>query len=228
MQQKLLTFAIATSLLLVLTTACTDEKKDTNTKEEGTSTEDASQSPAVQSDPVGNTETDTTASSLPEAPSGTLSDATEPPPAGKDSRLAYINSAEILSQMPQVRQAEQELEEFAKGLDKELTRQQQLFQQKYTQYMQDTEASQAIVQTRSQEMQQMQERILKLQEDSERELARRKEKLHEPILNKVDRAIKKVAKDKGYTHVLDITGGSLVYAEETTNITPLVKAELGL
>ena len=143
-------------------------------------------------------------------------------------RLGYINSVEILDKMPDVKQADQRVQQFAQQLDQEIKRKSNELQQTYQAYSQDTSVSEALLKTRMLELQQMQQNLSDLQYNSQQELAQRKTKEYQPILKKIDDAIGKVAKREGYTHVLDASAGSLVYGDDQYDITPLVLKELGL
>ena len=52
--------------------------------------------------------------------------------------------------------------------------------------------------------------------------------LYSPIVQKAQEAIKSVAKTNGYTYIFDSGVGSILYAEESDDILPLVKAYLKL
>ena len=56
----------------------------------------------------------------------------------------------------------------------------------------------------------------------------KQDKTYAPILQKVNEAIKSVAKTNGYTYIFDTAAGSLLYVDETDNILPLLKAYLKL
>lgn len=153
-------------------------------------------------------------------------------PNAKDSEnaisIAYINSNEILLKLPSIQQADKQVQSFAQVLEGELTRKQQELQEKYVRYMQDTTASEAIMQVRAQELEQLQQSIQELQYNAEQQLAEKKQELYAPILDEVDRAINAVARDRGFTHVFDAANGGLVYSEPRFNATPLVLAKLGV
>lgn len=142
--------------------------------------------------------------------------------------LAYINSNEILLKLPAVKQADKQLQEFAKRLDSELMRKQQELQEKYQRYMQDTAVAQSILEMRAKELDQLQRSIQELQYNSEQQMAKKKQELYDPILNRIDQAINAVAKREGFTHVFDVANGGLVYSEDRFNATPLVLRQLGL
>ena len=50
----------------------------------------------------------------------------------------------------------------------------------------------------------------------------------EPILSKARKAIEDVATEGGFTYIFDKSQGSILYAQESENILPLVKKKLKL
>ena len=73
-------------------------------------------------------------------------------------------------------------------------------------------------------------KILQYEQEMQSQLAAKREELLAPILEEVRNAIQAVAKDNGYSYIFDGSPGIgvLLYADETTNVTGLVKAKLGL
>jgi outer membrane protein len=61
-------------------------------------------------------------------------------------------------------------------------------------------------------------------------LQEKQAELFQPIMAKVDKAIKDVGKENGFIYIFDIAKGSLLYFDETksTNVMALTKAKLGL
>ena len=56
----------------------------------------------------------------------------------------------------------------------------------------------------------------------------KRESLLKPIYDKVNDAIKKVAKDGGYQMIFDASTSILLYAEDGADVSDKVKAELGI
>ena len=56
----------------------------------------------------------------------------------------------------------------------------------------------------------------------------KREELLKPILDKVDVAIKAVGKEGGYLYIFDTSTGATLYALESEDVLPKVKAKLGL
>lgn len=150
------------------------------------------------------------------------------PSTTSDIRLGYINSVEILDKLPSVKRADQQVQQYAQQLDQEIKRRSEELQKTYDQYSKDTDVSESIMQTRMMELQQMQQNLTELQYSSEQELAKKRDELYKPILKQIDQAIGTVAKQEGFTHVLDASAGALVYSEDRFDMTRLVLRQLGL
>jgi hypothetical protein len=53
--------------------------------------------------------------------------------------------------------------------------------------------------------------------------------LIEPVNQRIREAIERVGKKNGFTFIFDLGSGSIVYkADNATDVTPLVKKELGI
>lgn len=52
--------------------------------------------------------------------------------------------------------------------------------------------------------------------------------MYGPILQKANDGIKAVAKANGYTYIFDSGAGSILFAEESDDVLPLLKAHLKL
>ena len=73
-----------------------------------------------------------------------------------------------------------------------------------------------------------QEGIAKYEQEVYDQLAKKRQDLYEPILAKVDKAMKEVATEKGLMLVFDASTQVLLYADESLDVTNLVKAKLGI
>jgi outer membrane protein len=59
-------------------------------------------------------------------------------------------------------------------------------------------------------------------------LAKKREELLQPILDRVNKAIGDIAKEQGYSYVFDASSNILLYADASADVTALVKKKLGL
>jgi outer membrane protein len=144
-------------------------------------------------------------------------------------KFGYVNSQELLSVMPEMSKADNDLKAFAKQYQDQLEAMGKEFEKKGTDY-QTTEKTMtdAVKTVKQSELQALQARIETFQQGAQEKIGKKKEELYKPILEKADKAIKDVAKEKGYDYIFDASGGSLLYAKDTDNILSLVKAKLGI
>ena len=90
--------------------------------------------------------------------------------------------------------------------------------------------SDIVKQTKEQELIDMNRRIQDFQTNAQTQFQDKQAELFQPIMAKVDKAIKDVGKENGFLYVFDVAKGALLYFDETksTNVMPLAKAKLGL
>ena len=147
-------------------------------------------------------------------------------------KIGYINSAALLAEMPEVKKADANLSALEKQLVKQGEAMQARMQEKYKATMekaQKNQLSKPEEEQASKELQQMQAELQKFEEKIKRDLAAKREALYSPVLKRVYDMIKVVSKEKGYELILDASTGAIVYADgDKNNITPLVKARLGV
>ena len=144
-------------------------------------------------------------------------------------KLGYVNSQELLSIMPEMTKADADLKVFAKQYQDQLETMGKEFEKKGTDYQTGEKTmSDAVKEVKQKELQSLESRIRDYQQSAQEKIGKKKEDLYKPILEKADKAIKDVAKEKGYSYVFDASGGSLLYANESDNLLPLVKVKLGI
>ena len=144
------------------------------------------------------------------------------------AKVAHINVQELMSNMPDMKAANTQLEKIGKTYDGEYRTMVTEYQAKLKKY--DEEAAtvgDAVNQTRQKEVQDMGERIQQYQQNAQKELQQKQEDILKPILEKSRLAIQKVAKGKGFQYVLDSSTGSGVLLADGPDLLADVKKELG-
>lgn len=144
------------------------------------------------------------------------------------SKVAHINSTELVSSMPEMNEAKTELEKLAKTYENDIQTMAAELQSKVKQY--DTEASAQTDEEnarRLQEVQGMEQSIRQYQSQAQQELQKKEFDLLKPITEKAQAAIVKVAKAQGFDYVLDSTQGQGVILADGKNLIEDVKIELG-
>ncbi len=145
------------------------------------------------------------------------------------AKLGYINSDELLSVMPEVKKVDSALALFAKSYQDQLEEMGKEYQKKVQDFQaQEKTMTEAMKEVKVKEIQQIEERIQTTQQSAQEKVTKKREELYSPVLEKADKAIKEVAKANNYDYVFDASRGNLLYAKESDNILPLVKAKLGI
>lgn len=154
-------------------------------------------------------------------------------PSVMAQKFGYVDSGKILDMMPKVKEAESNLEAFGKQLQAKGQKMMEEFQIKY----QDLEkrVREGDITPKEQETQvaalkEEEAKIAQYEQEMQTQLGAKRDELLAPILEEVRTAIQAVAKENGYTYVFDGSPGVgvLLYADESTNLTDLVKKKLGV
>lgn len=146
-------------------------------------------------------------------------------------QFGYVNSAAILAEMPDVKQADANLEALQKQLQK---KGQQMVQSLQTQYQAVQErVAKGELAPKQQEaegakLQAEQEKIAKFEQEMVNQISQKREALLSPILERVNNAIAEVAKENGMKFIFDSSSGVLLYADEGQDMSSKVKAKLGI
>jgi len=148
-------------------------------------------------------------------------------------KFGYVDSNSILESMPKVKEAESELEALNKQLQAKGQKMMQDFQAKYEELQRKVQAGEITPKDQdiqSAALEEERQKIVAFDQEMQTQMAQKRDSLLAPILEEVRTAIQSVAKDNGYTYVFDGSPGVgvLLYDDETTNITSLVKTKLGL
>lgn len=144
-------------------------------------------------------------------------------------KIGYINSEELILSMPEAKKADGDINAYAKTFQDQLTTMQKELETKYKAYEKDVKTmSEAMKDVKEKEITDLQGRIQSTQQSAEEKIAAKRQELLKPITERADKAIQEVAKEKGYTYIIDASSGSLIYATASDNIIADVKAKLGI
>jgi outer membrane protein len=144
-------------------------------------------------------------------------------------KIGWIESAELLQSMPEKSKADSDLAKYAKDFQSQIEIMMKEYQSKGQLYQTGEKSmTEAMREVKAKEIQDLQARIEGTQQSAQEKLRQKKEDVYQPILDKADKAIKAVAKEKNYDYILDKSGGSLLYGKDGDNILPFVKARLGI
>lgn len=149
--------------------------------------------------------------------------------AASAQKFGYVNSALLLSEMPDLKQAEATLEALQTQLQKKGQTMVEKLQADYAavqQKMERGELSPKQQETEGARLKAAEEEVGKFEQDMMKQLQTKRDELLQPIYDKVNKAISDVAKENGFQFVFD--QGVLLYADESQDLSSLVKGKLGI
>jgi outer membrane protein len=146
-------------------------------------------------------------------------------------KFGHINSDELIQALPEYDTANAKLEKYRKELTNYLELMTVELNNKSDAYNKESKnLTDLVKQTKEQELIDLNRKIQEFQQNAQEQFQNKQVELFQPIYQKVDKAIKDVGKENGFTYVFDVAKGSLLYFDETksTNVMALAKTKLGL
>jgi len=124
----------------------------------------------------------------------------------QSSKLAHINTEELVASMPETKALQAKLEKLGKTYDDEVkTKEEELkakFQKYNAEFESQTEATNA---DRTKEVQNEAQKIEQFKQEAMRDLQKQEQEGLKPILEKAQKAIDEVAASQGFDYVLNVS-----------------------
>ena len=146
-------------------------------------------------------------------------------------KFGYVNTQELLANMPNMKLADNELQKLQNDL---VTKGEEMvikFEAEYKKYMAEANSgtlSKVQMQQKEEVLVAQQEEIKQYEADIQQQLASKRDELYKPVIDKVKEEIDKLGKDGGYTMIFDASAGMILHAAESENLMPVLKAKLGI
>ena len=149
--------------------------------------------------------------------------------AGAQShKIGIVDSQKVLSEMPEMKSMQSELDNLAKKYEDTLVQLQKEFQTKYQDFVKEEEAMvESIKSRKQQELEDLSKRIQDLNNVAQQDMQKKQGELFAPIQTKLREAINKVGNDGGFTYIMD-SSQMLYVGNGSEDVTSLVKSKLGL
>jgi outer membrane protein len=151
--------------------------------------------------------------------------------ANAQQKIGYLNAQAILADMTDMKAADSQLEAYAKQLTAKDSIMVVAFQAKAQalgEKQQKGEIAPIALEAEKKKLEAEKAQIEEFEQKMQQDLAERRKTLYQPVLDKVNKAIQDVAKEQAFTYVVDLTAGSLLYADEKNDLQNAVRAKLGL
>jgi outer membrane protein len=147
---------------------------------------------------------------------------------GFSQKLGHINSTELLEMMPARDSIEQKIEANAKQMEQALAGMKKEYDQKVAEFQeQSANWSESITQSKYNSIMSLEREMQQFNVNANKEIQQFEQKMIQPLIEKAQAAIDKVAEENGFTYIFDTSTGAIVFAQGE-NIMPLVKAEIGI
>jgi outer membrane protein len=148
-------------------------------------------------------------------------------------KIGYADTEYILSQLPEMKQLENDLKTHGTQLENQLKAKYQEYQTKLAAYNNSPATTpDAIRKDKETELTQLQENIQKFQQDAQASIQKKQTDLMEPIYAKVHKATEDVAKENAYSFIINSQLGAgadvLLYNDENYDISKLVLKKMGV
>lgn len=150
--------------------------------------------------------------------------------AADELKIGFIYSEQIMLEYQEAADAMKKLEAEARELQS-IYQEMQLDYQKLIEEYEKRKlvSSDAWKNQKQKEIMDKERQLQEYQLDKfgqEGEIYAKEEEYLGPVLDKINETLKKVGEDKGYAFILDASKGSIVYADESHNLTKAVLEEL--
>lgn len=148
-------------------------------------------------------------------------------------KIGYADGDYIFSQMPEFKQIEAELKTYRTQLEAQMESKQKDFQAKYEAFTKlPATTPDAIRADKQRELEALNESLQKFSQDAQTSLQTKQSSLMEPVFAKVGTAIEAVAKENGFSFIINaqlLQGGDiLLFSDEKYDVSTLVLKKLGV
>jgi len=150
------------------------------------------------------------------------------PAMGFAQKFGVINTETLMSDMPDMKDVQTQVEAASKKYEAEFKSLQDEFQAKFDEFQKMEESTpQTIKDRRMQELQELDQKIQQFRQTATQDLQRQSEQLMAPIRQKVVTAIQSVGAEGGYTFIFE-NAVPVYVGKDVTDVTADVKTKLGL
>jgi outer membrane protein len=147
--------------------------------------------------------------------------------SGQPIKIGYTNVEYILLQMPESKRIENELKTHSTQLESQLKNKYSEYETKLQAYEKSAATMDKVVRDdKEKELMNLNNSIQEFQRSAQASLQQKEKSLVDPVISKIDQAIKDVAKENGYTYVF--SNQALLAGPEEGDISPLVLKKLGV
>ena len=145
-------------------------------------------------------------------------------------KFGHINSSELVKMMPERDSAQKTLQTFGKELEEQLSTMQAELESKYSDFQkQEPTLNDVVKAARQKDLQDLNTRIEEFKSSAQDNYQKKQNELLQPIIDRANKAIQEIGKEKGFFYIFDVSAGAVVYfSTESEDVMPLAKTKLGI
>jgi len=145
--------------------------------------------------------------------------------------FGYVNSQELIQSIPEVKEANANIETYRSQFQKKGQDMLKNLQSKYLELEKKQgrgEISPKQLEDQAAGLKLEEQELVKFEQESQQKIVQKSETLLQPLREKIQNAINEVAAEKGYTYIFDFSTGFLLYADQAADVSQLVRTKLGI
>jgi len=149
--------------------------------------------------------------------------------AAQAQKFGYVNSAALLAELPEVKQADASIEALQKQLQKKGQDMVTQFQTDYAEVQRKADSGELSPKQQDEEAKRLeaaQQKIQQFEQESMQQIQTKRNELLKPIYDKINQAMKEVAEENGLQFIFD--QGVLLYYDPSADVSPMLKKKLGI
>jgi outer membrane protein len=146
-------------------------------------------------------------------------------------KFGYLNSQVLLAELPEVKAADAEIQALQTQLEKKGQMMVQELENKYKELQrkeQSGEISPKALEDEAKKLKEQEAELGKFEQQMQKDVLEKRQSKLQPVIDKVNNAIKMVATENQFNYIFDSSAGILLYAQESMDVTSLVKTKLGI
>jgi outer membrane protein len=137
-------------------------------------------------------------------------------------RIAYINTQQIITEMPEYVRAEEEIRQYQSQLQNKLEQMQVEFNKMMEEYQRSPSTS------LQQQLQNLQEQYQDFSNQAQNNIQNKQGELMAPVIKKLERTIEIVGDENSFACIIDESTNAIPYKKGLIDATVLVKRKLGI
>jgi outer membrane protein len=150
-------------------------------------------------------------------------------------KIGWTNVDYVLNVLPDSKKIQNEIQIQQQQIEKALQEKQKELQDLYAAYQKNANTWSEIIRAdKEKQIQTRQQELQEFQQSSQETLQKKYQTLVQPVLGKIDEAVKAVGKENGFTYILNFDAGAnstpliLYSGVEENNVTNLVLKKMGV